>query len=154
MAEALFTSPASPLERLVPVLFKDPHLEEPANGGLFPAEIPLVQVVLPVHLPAADVRPHVGGKSNIGHNIHSRRHRMVAKRSGPSQQAIRRLARRGGVKRISGMVYEETYHVLRTFLQDVLHDVIVYSEHARRKTVTCRDVVYALKKQGRTLYGF
>ncbi|KAL3691253.1 hypothetical protein R1sor_004904 [Riccia sorocarpa] len=27
-------------------------------------------------------------------------------------------------------------------------------EHARRKTVTAMDVVYALKRQGRTLYGF
>jgi len=26
--------------------------------------------------------------------------------------------------------------------------------HARRKTVTAMDVVYALKRQGRTLYGF
>lgn len=28
------------------------------------------------------------------------------------------------------------------------------TEHARRKTVTALDVVYALKRQGRTLYGF
>ena len=28
------------------------------------------------------------------------------------------------------------------------------AEHAQRKTVTTMDVVYALKKQGRTLYGF
>lgn len=27
-------------------------------------------------------------------------------------------------------------------------------EHAKRKTVTSLDVVYALKRQGRTLYGF
>ena len=29
-----------------------------------------------------------------------------------------------------------------------------YTEHARRKTVTALDVVYALKRQGRTIYGF
>lgn len=28
------------------------------------------------------------------------------------------------------------------------------TEHARRKTVTALDVVYALKRQGRTMYGF
>jgi histone H3/H4 len=28
------------------------------------------------------------------------------------------------------------------------------TEHARRKTVTAMDVVYALKRQGKTLYGF
>ena len=29
-----------------------------------------------------------------------------------------------------------------------------YTEHSRRKTVTALDVVYALKRQGRTIYGF
>jgi len=29
-----------------------------------------------------------------------------------------------------------------------------YTVHAKRKTVTALDVVYALKRQGRTLYGF
>ena len=33
-------------------------------------------------------------------------------------------------------------------------DDVTYTEHARRKTVTAMDVVYALKRQGRTLYGF
>jgi histone H3/H4 len=31
---------------------------------------------------------------------------------------------------------------------------VTYTEHAKRKTVTSLDVVYALKRQGRTLYGF
>ena len=68
--------------------------------------------------------------------------------------AIRRLARRGGVKRISGLIYEETRGVLKVFLENVIRDSVTYTEHARRKTVTALDVVYALKRQGRTLYGF
>ena len=73
----------------------------------------------------------------------------------PSQKpAIRRLARRGGVKRISGLIYEETRGVLKVFLENVIRDSVTYTEHARRKTVTALDVVYALKRQGRTLYGF
>lgn len=71
-----------------------------------------------------------------------------------SKPAIRRLARRGGVKRMSGGVYDHTRNVLRVFLEGVIHDAITYTEHARRKTVTSMDVVYALKRQGRTLYGF
>ncbi|KFK43090.1 hypothetical protein AALP_AA1G078100 [Arabis alpina] len=67
---------------------------------------------------------------------------------------IRRLARRGGVKRISGLIYEETRGVLKIFLENVIRDAVTYTEHARRKTVTAMDVVYALKRQGRTLYGF
>ena len=71
-----------------------------------------------------------------------------------TKPAIRRLARRGGVKRISGLMYEEIKGVLMVFLERVLRDALTYSEHARRKTVTALDVVHALKRQGRTLYGF
>merc|ERR1712160_44921 len=60
----------------------------------------------------------------------------------------------GGVKRISSYIYEETRSVLRGFLENVIRDSVTYTEHARRKTVTALDVVYALKRQGRTLYGF
>ena len=74
--------------------------------------------------------------------------------SGITKPAIRRLARRGGVKRISGLIYDETRNVLKTFLENVLRDSITYTEHARRKTVTAMDIVYALKRQGRTIYGF
>mmetsp|Transcript_39970 Transcript_39970/g.96489 ORF Transcript_39970/g.96489 Transcript_39970/m.96489 type:complete len:88 (+) Transcript_39970:132-395(+) len=42
----------------------------------------------------------------------------------------------------------------RVFLENVIRDSVTYTEHARRKTVTAMDVVYALKRQGKTLYGF
>jgi histone H4 len=74
--------------------------------------------------------------------------------SNVQKPAIRRLARRGGVKRISGLIYEETRGVLKVFLENVIRDAVTYTEHARRKTVTALDVVYALKRQGKTLYGF
>ena len=58
------------------------------------------------------------------------------------------------MKRISGVIYDETRGVLKAFLDNVIRDSVTYTEHARRKTVTAMDVVYALKRQGRTLYGF
>jgi histone H4 len=70
---------------------------------------------------------------------------------GITKPAIRRLARRGGVKRISAMIYEETRGVLKSFLESVIRDAVTYTEHAKRKTVTSLDVVYALKRQGRKL---
>ena len=73
---------------------------------------------------------------------------------GITKPAIRRLARRGGVKRISGLIYEETRGALKVFLENAIHNAITYTEHAKRKTVTAMDVVHALKRQGRTLYGF
>jgi histone H4 len=86
----------------------------------------------------------------------AKRHRKILRDNiaGITKPAIRRLARRGGVKRISGLIYEETRGVLKVFLENVIRDAVTYTEHARRKTVTAMDVVYALKRQGRTLYGF
>ena len=43
---------------------------------------------------------------------------------------------------------------IKVFLENVIRDSVTYTEHARRKTVTAMDVVYALKCQGKTLYGF
>ena len=86
----------------------------------------------------------------------AKRHRKVLRDNiqGITKPAIRRLARRGGVKRISGLIYEETRGVLKVFLENIVRDAVTYTEHAKRKTVTAMDVVYALKRQGRTLYGF
>ncbi|KAL6878006.1 histone-fold-containing protein [Trichoderma longibrachiatum] len=109
----------------------------------------------------------------------AKRHRKILRDNiqGITKPAIRRLARRGGVKRISAskslssiipssssspssnacappVIYEETRGVLKSFLEGVIRDAVTYTEHAKRKTVTSLDVVYALKRQGRTLYGF
>ncbi|CAN7939395.1 unnamed protein product, partial [Ixodes hexagonus] len=84
----------------------------------------------------------------------AKRHRKVLRDNiqGITKPAMRRLARRGGVKRISGLIYEETRGILKVFLENVIRDAVTYTEHAKRKTVTAMDVVYALKRQGRTLY--
>ena len=66
--------------------------------------------------------------------------------------SLHSLARRGGVKRISGLIYEETRSVLKVFLENVIRDAVTYTEHARRKTVTAMDVVYALKRQAASTY--
>ncbi|KAG8952227.1 Histone H4 [Tulasnella sp. 424] len=93
----------------------------------------------------------------------AKRHRKILRDNiqGITKPAIRRLARRGGVKRISGLIYEacrfwlnETRGVLKIFLENVIRDSVTYTEHAKRKTVTALDVVYALKRSGRSLYGF
>nr|XP_027309081.2 LOW QUALITY PROTEIN: histone H4 [Anas platyrhynchos] len=72
----------------------------------------------------------------------AKRHRKVLRDNiqGITKPAIRRLARRGGVKRISGLIYEETRGVLKVFLENVIRDAVTYTEHAKRKTVTAMDV--------------
>ena len=39
-------------------------------------------------------------------------------------------------------------------MEHVIRDAVTYTDFAKRKTVTSLDVVYALKRQGRTIYGF
>ena len=91
-----------------------------------------------------------GGKG-LG-NGGAKRHPKILRDNiqGITKPAIRRLARRGGVKRISGLIYEETRGVLKVFLENGIRDAVTYTEHAKRKTVSAMDVVYALKRQGRT----
>jgi hypothetical protein len=57
---------------------------------------------------------------------------VLAHVPGITKPAIRRLARRGGVKRISGLIYEETRGVLKIFLENVIRDSVTYTEHAKR----------------------
>ena len=91
-----------------------------------------------------------GGKGAKGlGKVGAKRHAKKAIREtilGVTKPAIRRLARRGGVKRISALIYDEARIVLKTFLENVIKDSVTYCEHAKRKTVTALDVVYALKR--------
>ena len=84
------------------------------------------------------------------------RHKRILKSNldGITKPAIRRLARRGGVKRISGLVYKEVREVLTEFLRTTIYDAILMTDCARRKTVTAMDVALALKHRGKTIYGF
>ncbi|XP_076274809.1 histone H4-like [Rhynchophorus ferrugineus] len=87
-----------------------------------------------------------GGKS-LGKGG-AKRHRKVLRYNirGITKPAIRRLARRGGVKRISGLIYEETRGIKKVSLEDVIRDTVTYTEHAKRETVTAMVVVYTLKR--------
>merc|ERR1712072_146085 len=83
-------------------------------------------------------RAKIGGKGKGGKQGAKR---FASKKSlketimGITKPAIRRLTRRGGVKRISSYIYEETRAVLRSFLENVVRDSVTYTEHAKRKTV-------------------
>lgn len=95
-------------------------------------------------------------KANITTEKQKKRHATNPKDSirGMSKQAIRRLARRGGVKRVHGLVYEASRDALKQFLTRIIKNAVAYTEHAKRKTVTSNDVVEALKRNGKTIYGF
>ena len=56
--------------------------------------------------------------------------------------------------RISGNIYEEVRGILKTFLEEVIKDIAIFCQYNERRTVTTIDVIYALKRHGRHLYGF
>lgn len=72
---------------------------------------------------------------------------------GITKPAIRRLARRGGVKRISGDIYENTRIVLRAYLEPRIKRALLYTQHAGRKTCTLDDMLHGLKSCGDNLWG-
>ncbi|OBT75374.1 hypothetical protein VF21_04690 [Pseudogymnoascus sp. 05NY08] len=96
--------------------------------------------------------PNSSGTRGVG----ARRYRKIVRDSihGITKGDIKRLARRGGVKRISAMIYDDTREAMKAHLQLILKDCIIFLEHANRKTVTVGDVLFALKRIGRPIYGF
>ncbi|OTB08237.1 hypothetical protein M426DRAFT_317357 [Hypoxylon sp. CI-4A] len=92
----------------------------------------------------------LGGKGGI------HRHRKILRDNvqGVTKPDIRRLARRGGVKRISGQIYDEVRAALKGRLEEIIRDCVIYTEYRQRKTVTVGDVLHALKRLGRPIYGF
>ena len=69
----------------------------------------------------------------------AKRHRKVLRDNiqGITKPAIRRLARRGGVKRIAGLIYEEVRGVLKLFLENVIRDAVTYCEPCQAKDCYC-----------------
>jgi histone H4 len=93
-----------------------------------------------------------GGKTVLG----GKRHRKVLRDTihGVTKPAIRRLARRGGVKRISATIYDDIRAALKARLESILQDCVIYVEYRNAKTVTVHDVIHSLSRMGRPLWGF
>ena len=71
---------------------------------------------------------YVGGRA--------RRHNI----QGITKGAIQRLAARGGVKRMSGLIPVEIRGVIKVFMESHLRDVITFVDYDRRRTVTRADL--------------
>ncbi|CAE7031198.1 unnamed protein product [Symbiodinium sp. CCMP2456] len=77
--------------------------------------------------------------------------RIEQKSRGITKPDLRRLARRAGVQRVAGGIYDEVREVITGFLQKILRDAAVYAEHARRKTVVPMDIVLSLRRRGQVI---
>jgi histone H4 len=109
-------------------------------------------LVPPSTIQAAQPQMSGRGKGGVGLGKGgAKRHRKVLRDTiqGITKPAIRRLARRGGVKRMSGLIYDETRGVLKVFLENVIRDAATYTEyrvgpparnaaHKKRASVFCQ----------------
>lgn len=85
----------------------------------------------------------------------AKRHRKPStsanKISGP---AVRRLARRAGVPRVGSGCFVAVNKATQAYLSEILEYCKAYCVHAKRKTINCTDVIYALKRTGTRYMGF
>ena len=72
---------------------------------------------------------------------------------GITKPAIRRLARRGGVKRIARQVYDDSRGVVDDRLDAILKPAVILATHSKKKVLRSIDVAYALKELGTPMYG-
>ena len=84
------------------------------------------------------------------------RHRIVLRDNlqGITRPALRRVMRKAGIKRASSMTYETARYTLKAFMEKLIHDAVMYTEYAHRKTVTVRDVIAGAKRNHITLYTY
>ncbi len=68
-------------------------------------------------------------------------------------KALRGLARRGNVRRMSIGSVDDMKIRLKSFLELITRDVVQITSHAKRVTVTPEDVAYALQRNGVPLWG-
>jgi histone H4 len=95
------------------------------------------------------------GKSAAGAESGKRVKKVVSANSAAvSQGSIRRLARRAGVKRIATPVYADVRSVLHTFVETTVKHATALTEYSRRRTVGAQDIINALRKQGKAIYGY
>lgn len=70
---------------------------------------------------------------------------------GITKPVILRLAHRGGVKSLSGVMYEETRSILKVFLQDLIRLATLSKFYARRSTYQVKDLEFALNVKNKYL---
>lgn len=67
---------------------------------------------------------------------------------GFSNNAIRRLAQKAGVQRISADTYNEVRNITLAFLGGVLTDAAELAQFSKRKTLMDKDVIASFKRRG------
>ncbi|KAJ2980401.1 hypothetical protein NUW58_g6952 [Xylaria curta] len=117
---------------------------------------PNLQLGTDISAPSINQHTILGASDTVTRSSHPSSYRKleVHPRINIDNLNNRRLARRGGVKRISAAIYEDARQVLRKRLEEIIKDCVTYTEYRQAKTVTINDVLHSLRRQGRPIYGF
>jgi histone H4 len=68
--------------------------------------------------------------------------------------AVRRLARRGGIKRIAALSNSETREVLVEYLKKILQHATTLADYQKHKTITVQDIIKSIQvATGKAYYG-
>jgi len=94
-----------------------------------------------------------GGKMAGGKRFMKQQTAAELERNAFATSGVRRLAFRGGVKRMSSPLYDDTRKDLTKYMNSVIRDTVCFVELSGRKTVKIRDVIEALERNGSTVYG-
>jgi histone H4 len=77
----------------------------------------------------------------------AKRHRKVLRDNvqGLTKPALQRIARKAGVKSMSGLMYEELRVVTKVYMENILKNAVTYTEHRRARTINEDDVGRAIE---------
>lgn len=67
--------------------------------------------------------------------------------------AIKRISKQADVKRLAADSYPAVRESLYNFLDVIIKESAIITEHDHRKILTKQDILYVLKKHGITYYG-
>ncbi|KAH6607563.1 hypothetical protein Trco_003876 [Trichoderma cornu-damae] len=73
---------------------------------------------------------------------------------GIKKPALRRLARRGGIDKITEEVFQEARDAMTDYVKEVMKDIVESVEARGANIVTMDDVKYGIDRRGQTSIGF
>lgn len=127
------------------------HLND-KRQKLFSRNLPQISVIITTIISIRFIVIRYVKDGNRDANLH---HKVLRGNiQGITNPTTCRLTRRVGTKRVSGLNYEGPVVFWKYFLEIVIRDAVTHREHSKRKTITVMAVVYVLKRQGHSLYGF
>lgn len=73
---------------------------------------------------------------------------------GLTKGAIKRLAHKGGVKTISGLIYEDSRGIIKVYIEKIVEAAVKLTQHARKIVISREDVLESARVNGYPIYTF